>query len=191
MAQNSLSQQLSVFLSPPPSFTQLSKRENEIRFVYLLNYRLSSSSSSSSSSSFLDNNRPPIVCSTARISTWVSFDEPFTFPVVYTTELLNEAESATDIYRVCHGFRLMKRDDYFWVIFNPFWNEGHYLRQLGSSENWLEPKTLPPLQILTKLSLSKSLLSTVHRIRGLRSKMTPVLLHIVCLSVGISCQFNT
>jgi len=30
----------------------------------------------------------------------------------------------------------------------------------GSSENWLEPKTLPPLQILTKLSLSKSLIRT-------------------------------
>jgi hypothetical protein len=43
---------------------------------------------------------------------------------------------------VCHRFRLTKRDDYFWVdfelsiIFGGSWS---------SIENWLEPKTEPPL----------------------------------------------
>ena len=31
----------------------------------------------------------------------------------------------------------------------------------GSSGNWLEPKTKPPLQILTKLSMLKSVICTV------------------------------
>ena len=34
---------------------------------------------------------------------------------------------------VCHGFRLMKQDDYFRVTFD----------QLCSSKNWVEPKTVP------------------------------------------------
>jgi len=46
---------------------------------------------------------------------------------------------------VCHGYRLMKQDDYFWSIFNPF-NPGIVFRgSWGSSVNWLEPKTEPPL----------------------------------------------
>jgi hypothetical protein len=37
-----------------------------------------------------------------------------------------------------------------WSIFN-------FFRQLGSIENWLQPKTKQPFQILTKLSLPKSI----------------------------------
>ena len=33
-------------------------------------------------------------------------------------------------YRVCHGFRFTKRDDYFRVTFDHFWSKRHFLRQL-------------------------------------------------------------
>ena len=52
-------------------------------------------------------------------------------------------------YRVCHGFRLRKQIDYFWVTFDHltgsdvFWD---------SRENWLEPKTDSQQLGLTKLS---------------------------------------
>ena len=32
---------------------------------------------------------------------------------------------------LCHGFRLMMWDDYFWVNFDHFWSKRHFLRQLG------------------------------------------------------------
>jgi len=49
------------------------------------------------------------------------------------------------INKVCHGFRLTKRDDYFWVDFDHFWIERYFWRQLGQYiEYWLEPKTKPP-----------------------------------------------
>jgi len=34
-------------------------------------------------------------------------------------------------YRVCHGFRLKKPDNYFRVSFDHFWSNRHLLRQLG------------------------------------------------------------
>ena len=33
--------------------------------------------------------------------------------------------------KVCHGFRLTKRDDYFRVNFDHFWINHHFIRQLG------------------------------------------------------------
>ena len=48
-----------------------------------------------------------------------------------------------DIYRVCHGFILTKRDDNFWVNFDHFWSKHHYLRQLLAGavvEIGLKPK---------------------------------------------------
>jgi len=33
--------------------------------------------------------------------------------------------------RVCHGFRLTKWDDYFWVDFDHFWIKQYFWRQLG------------------------------------------------------------
>jgi len=36
--------------------------------------------------------------------------------------------SALVWYKVCHGFRLTKRDDYFWVDFDHFWIEHYFLR---------------------------------------------------------------
>ncbi len=40
----------------------------------------------------------------------------------------------------------------FWVNFDHFWSEIHFLRQLGSSENWLELKMEPPLANLACLN---------------------------------------
>ncbi len=42
------------------------------------------------------------------------------------------------MYRVCHGFRLRKQIDYFWVDFGHFWNEQYFWRagtvlKIGSS----------------------------------------------------------
>ncbi len=34
-------------------------------------------------------------------------------------------------YRVCHGFRLTKQDDYLWANFDHFWIEPYFWRQLG------------------------------------------------------------
>ncbi len=48
-------------------------------------------------------------------------------------------------YRVSHGFRLTKQDDYFWVDFDHFWSEHHFWGSWGSSENLLEPRIRPPL----------------------------------------------
>ena len=50
--------------------------------------------------------------------------------------------------RVCHGFRLTKQD--FWVDFDHFWSKHHFWGSWGSGGNWLEPKTKPLLNILTK-----------------------------------------
>ena len=33
--------------------------------------------------------------------------------------------------RVCHGFRLTNTNDYFWVNFDDFWIEHHFIMQLG------------------------------------------------------------
>jgi len=46
---------------------------------------------------------------------------------------------------VCHGFRLTNRDDYFCVDFDHFWIKQYFGGSWGSTENWLEPKTKPPL----------------------------------------------
>ena len=35
-------------------------------------------------------------------------------------------------YRVCHGFRLTKRDDYFWVTFDHFWSKHHFFEAAGA-----------------------------------------------------------
>ena len=60
------------------------------------------------------------------------------------------------VYRVvCHGFRLTERNDYCQVNFDSFRSNHHFLRQL-------EPEAKPPLWILAKLSLSKSMILTVE-----------------------------
>ena len=59
-------------------------------------------------------------------------------------------------YRVCHGFT--KRDDCFWVTFVKFWSERHFLRQEWKSA-WAWNQTT--IWVLTKLSLSKSMIRTV------------------------------
>ncbi len=52
-------------------------------------------------------------------------------------------------YRVCHGFRLMKRDDYFFgSILTIFESSRIFGGYWGSIENWLEPKTEPPWEYL-------------------------------------------
>jgi len=61
-------------------------------------------------------------------------------------------------YRVCHGFRFTTRDDYFWVNFDHFWIERHFMRQLG--QYWKSARAYE-IQPATKLSLSKSVKLTV------------------------------
>ena len=62
----------------------------------------------------------------------------------------------TEIHRVCHGFRLTKGDDCFWVTFDHFWSRHHFFNAAGavakigwslnwsSSANLLKPKSKPP-----------------------------------------------
>ena len=57
---------------------------------------------------------------------------------------------------MCHGLRLTKQDDYFLVTFILKQEVFAEAAGEGSSKNWLEPKTKPPLPSLTKFSLSKS-----------------------------------
>ncbi len=49
----------------------------------------------------------------------------------------------------------MKRDGYFRVGFDHFWNEHHFRGRWGINKNWLEPKTKPLWTNLTMLRLSK------------------------------------
>ena len=64
-----------------------------------------------------------------------------------------------NFYRVCHGFRLTKRDDYFQVNFDHFWSEHHFLRQLG--QYWKSAWAYK-IWTVTKLSLPKSVKLTVY-----------------------------
>jgi len=47
-------------------------------------------------------------------------------------------------YRVCHGFRLMKQDDYIELISTTFESSIIFRGSWGSIVNWLEPKIEPP-----------------------------------------------
>ena len=47
------------------------------------------------------------------------------------SEDLNLTQQQEGSYRVCHGFRLTKRDDYSRVSLDHFWSECHFMRQLG------------------------------------------------------------
>jgi len=49
---------------------------------------------------------------------------------------------AQTTYNVCRGLRRTTRDNYFWVTFDHFWSEHHFLKLLrwASSRNWLKPK---------------------------------------------------
>jgi len=38
-------------------------------------------------------------------------------------------------YRVCHEFKLTKRDDYFWVVFDHSWSKHHFWGNWGSIKN--------------------------------------------------------
>ena len=64
-------------------------------------------------------------------------------------------------FRMSQRFRLRKRDDYFWVTLEA---SGIFWASWGSRKNWLEPQTKALLQILTKLSLSKSMIRTIEKI---------------------------
>jgi len=54
---------------------------------------------------------------------------------------------------VCHGFRLTKRDDYFWVDSDHFWIDQYFWRQLG--QYWKLARALKRTTI-GKFSLPKS-----------------------------------
>jgi hypothetical protein len=66
------------------------------------------------------------------------------------------------LYLACHRFRLTNGDDYFWVNFDYFCSKYNFLSQLDSSDNWFELKIWLPKPNLTKLSMSKSFISTVN-----------------------------
>ena len=51
-------------------------------------------------------------------------------------------------YRVRHGFRLTKRDDYFGVNFDYFWI---FRGSWGNIQNWLEPKIEPFCETLCSI----------------------------------------
>ncbi len=53
-------------------------------------------------------------------------------------------------YNEFHRFRSRWRDHFFWVHFYEFWSKLQFLRQLGSSKNWLEFKIEPPGANLTR-----------------------------------------
>jgi len=54
------------------------------------------------------------------------------------------AFKTTSNYRVCHGFRLWKRDDYFWLILTTFESSSIFGGSWGSIENRIEPKIKLP-----------------------------------------------
>ncbi len=62
-------------------------------------------------------------------------------------------------YRLCHGFRLTKRDDYFWVDFDHFWIKQYFWRQLG--QYWNLTRALNWTTI-GKFCLPKSAKRSVH-----------------------------
>ena len=79
---------------------------------------------------------------------------------------------------MCHGFRLTKRDDYFWVNFDHFWIKQYFWRQLGLYWNMVEPTTTPPSGNLARPNLWNCLykfkkilepfnIKTFHRYKGL------------------------
>ncbi len=51
-------------------------------------------------------------------------------------------------YRVCHGFRLTSEVMIFGLILTTFESSSIFGDSWGSIENWLEPKTEPPLENL-------------------------------------------
>jgi len=61
--------------------------------------------------------------------------------VTESTELIRTLGN----YRVCHGFRLKKRDDYFSVNFDHFMIEQNFWRQKGQYWRLAQPKTEPRL----------------------------------------------
>jgi len=70
----------------------------------------------------------------------------------------DDFERIFHFYRVCHGLRLMKQEDYFWVNFDHFWIEHYFWRLLG--QYW----KLSPAQNQTtirKFSLPKSMKRSV------------------------------
>ena len=65
-------------------------------------------------------------------------------------------------YSVCHGFRFTTQDDYFWVNFDHFWIQRHFIRQLG--QYWKSAQAYE-IRTATKLSLPKSVKLTVSGIK--------------------------
>ena len=56
---------------------------------------------------------------------------------------LGRANERIQELEVSHRFKLTKKDVYFQVDFDHFGIERCFLCSLGSSENWLKPKTKP------------------------------------------------
>jgi hypothetical protein len=63
----------------------------------------------------------------------------------FTNLFINRVEA---FYRVCHGLRLRKQDDYFWVDLTTFELSSIFGGSWGSNENWLKTKIESPLGYL-------------------------------------------
>ncbi len=86
----------------------------------------------------------------------------FAYIILYSFLLIQNVSTSLYIYRVCHGFRLAKRDDYFWVNFHLFKIENHFYRQLWQVCNsaWASNRSN-----ICKFSLPKSVKHSVYIFR--------------------------
>jgi len=76
-----------------------------------------------------------------QLEDWFPFlEEDDGFPGRHDAEKRSVNLCLYNLYRVCHGFRLLKLVDYFWVEFCQLLN---WVSLSVSSENWLKPKTKP------------------------------------------------
>jgi len=72
---------------------------------------------------------------------------------------------------VCHGFRLMKRDDLCWVAFDHFWNEHYFLRMLEQRWKLAQAWNLITICKLSKVKLVR-IRETLCMYKGLRIIIT-------------------
>jgi len=86
------------------------------------------------------------------------FEYNFVLRIQLETLYVVDATPCCRSYRVCHGFRLTKQDDYSWVHFKHFWNKQHFMRQLGQYQKSAQTKNQPTIW---NFSLPKSVLHSV------------------------------
>ena len=85
------------------------------------------------------------------------------FRIIYSVDFVRDYWELLPSYRVCHGFSITKRDDFFRVHFWTFLNRSSvvFWGSWGSIENWLKPKIKPPIQILACVQIRETLCSSI------------------------------